>query len=169
MKIRNAVRVTLVIAMVLIGAAIVSAQTTGSITLTGTVSPILEITVTPVAGYDSLDLTITQTNLLVATVNEKSNNAAGYSVSVASTNAAATSSTIAYLEGVTEGETLDYTISYGGAAVLLNTFGEAIVTDVVGAKTTAAGVDNSVQISYTGGFLSADSYSDTLTFTITAK
>ena len=168
MNIRKTTLLISVFTMMIIGAATVSAQTSGSITLTGTVSAILQITVTPVAGYDSLDLTTSQTNLAVATVNEKSNNAAGYTVSIESTNAAATSSTTAYLEGATHGETLDYSVSYGGTPVSLDASGQAIVTDEA-AKTTSAGVDNSVQITYTGAFLNADSYSDTLTFTITAK
>jgi hypothetical protein len=168
MKIRMKVRVVTLLALILFGAAAVSAQTTGSITLTGTVSAILQITVTPIAGYDSLDLTTSQTDLAVATVNEKSNNAAGYTVAIESANAAATSSTTAYLEGVAHAETLDYTITYDGSSVALDASGQAVVTDVV-AKTTSAGIDKSVQISYTGAFLSADSYSDTLTFTITAK
>ena len=160
----------LMVAFLIGGTAILAAQTTGSITLTGVVSQILEITVTPEAGYDSLDLTTSQTDLLVATVNERSNSQAGYRVEVESTNAAAAASSTPFFVGADPGntDTLTYSVSYGGAAATFNTSGVAEVTNV-GSTTGTAGVNKAVEITYTGSFLNADTYSDTLTFTIIAN
>ena len=156
---------TLIIAAVMIVAAFapVFGQVTdsGSITLTGTVAALAEITVTPITGYDSLDLTTSQTDLAVATVNEKSNVTTGYTVTLDSANSGE-------FVGADTGnsDTLAYTISYGGSAVTLSS-GSATVT-TASARTSAAGVDKTLAISYTGTFLNADTYSDTITLTISA-
>lgn len=169
--IRKSVIVSIIGLAAMLGTiATASAQTTGSITLTGTVSQILQITVTPAPGYDTLDLTTSQTDLLVATVTEKSNNQAGYTVTVESQNAAALGSSTAFFKGsdAGNGDTLNYGMSYNGAAVSLDASGAAVVSDVAG-TTAQTGVDKQLAITYTGAFLNADTYSDTLTFTIAAK
>lgn len=167
----NRKAIVVIAAVLLVGlAGTATAQTTGSITLTGVVSQLLEITVTPAPGYDSLDLTTSQTDLLVATVNEKSNNQAGYSVSVESANAAGAGSSTAFFVGADAGntDTLDYNLSYGGSPVAFDATGNAVVSNVA-STTGVSGVDKAVEITYTGAFLNADTYSDTLTFTITAN
>lgn len=147
------------------------AQSSGSIVLQGTVPEILEITVTEEAAASSLDLTTSVTDLLVGTVVELSNKKAGYTVELESANAAATGSGDAFFKSADTAntDTLTYAISYGGAAVSL-TSGTATVSDVT-AKTASTGASNDVLISYDGAssFLYEDTYSDTLTFTITAK
>jgi hypothetical protein len=147
------------------------AATSGTLTLQGTVAGILEISVTPTPAASALDLTANTTELLVATVNERSNRKAGYTVTVQSANAAAASANAAFLKSVDalNADTLGYTMSYAGAAVAL-VGGVAQVSDV-SAKTAAGGTDKELRISYDGAasFLNADDYADTLTFTITAK
>lgn len=147
------------------------AATTGTLTLSGTVPGILEITVTPTASASALDLSIDVTDLPVATVNERSNRKAGYTVSVSSANALAAASDQAFLASADplNADTLEYTLSYDGVPVVLAA-GTAQVSDVW-AKTPASGTDKELTISYNGtaSFLNADAYADTLTFTITAK
>lgn len=147
------------------------AQTTASIVITGTVAPVISVSITPEAISSNLDLTANITNLKVATVNERSNIPNGYTVSVESANALSTGTSIPYFEGqnATTPETLDYTINYGGSPISLVS-GIATITDS-NARTTGTGVDKDLAISYNGSthLLAADTYSDTLTFTITAK
>ena len=147
------------------------AATSGTLTLQGTVPGILEISVTPTAAASALDLTANTTNLLVATVNERSNRKAGYTVSLQSANAAAASANAAFLKSAAadNADTLGYTMSYDGVAVAL-AGGVAQVSDV-SAKTAAGGTDKELRISYDGAvsYLNADDYADTLTLTITAK
>ena len=139
-----------------------------TLTLQGTVAQILTVDVVANGNANTLDLISAQTDLLVATVTEKSNSVTGYTITLASANAAAATAT---LNGTTGGNTdnLTYTIEYGSAPVGL-TLGAATVTDTTG-KTAATGDVKNVTISFdgTGSFLSADTYEDTLTFTIAAK
>jgi hypothetical protein len=147
------------------------AATTGTLVLQGTVPGILEITITPEPGSNALDLSIDAANLKVATVNERSNKKAGYTVSVESANAKAAGTDTPYFENSDPeiSSALEYQISYGGNAVVLSS-GSAIISDTA-AKTTGAGTSNDVAVSYNGAaaFPYEGSYSDTLTFTIAAK
>ncbi|WP_455382918.1 hypothetical protein [Salinispira pacifica] len=147
------------------------AQTTGTLTLQGTVPGILSITVTPAGAASNLDLTTDVSNLTVATVTERSNQKAGYTVTVQSANAAASGGNTAYFESTDAAvsDTLNYTLTYGGTPVSF-TSGLATVTDTT-SKTLGTGTTKNLNISYTGStnFLTASTYQDTLTFTITAK
>lgn len=145
------------------------AATTGNIALSGTVSSILEITITPDAGNASLPLTTDVTDRAVASVNERTNNRLGYTVTLTATNAVASSGSSA-LKGAVSTDSLPYTIKYGGSAVSFDASKNCVVSNV-NAKTTSAGTDKAVTISFSGSgyFLDADTYSDTLTLTIAAK
>lgn len=59
---------------------------------------------------------------------------------------------------------MNYSISYGGSPVTLAS-GSATVTSVA-ARTGSTGAAKNIAISYTGAWLAADTYSDTLTLTI---
>ncbi|MFQ3619719.1 MAG: hypothetical protein SNJ78_02130 [Spirochaetales bacterium] len=144
------------------------AQTTGNLVLTGTVPPILQITVTALPAASNLDLSTTAT-VSVATVLERSNKKGGYTVTVTSANAVAASAALPFFKSAdpANSDILAYSLTYGGAAVTFVS-GSALVTDS-NARTTGAGASKAVEISYTGDFLYEDTYSDTLTFTITAK
>jgi len=115
-----------------------------------------------------LDLSV-DTNTAVATVVERSNKKGGYTVSVESLNAVSSGATQPYFKSTDPGnaDTLSYALTYGGTTVTFSS-GSAIVTDS-NTRTTGAGESREVRVSYTGAFLYEDSYSDTLTFTITAK
>lgn len=169
---RKSLRSVVVILVLLAGtASLASAETTGTLSLQGTVPGILEITVTPEAGAGSLDLGVDAVNVAVATVVERSNKKAGYTVTLESFNAVAGSAADAYFANTDPAveSSLQYTISYGGNAVALSN-GAAVISDVVG-KTNASGSSKAVTISYNGAtdFPYEGTYSDTLTFTIAAK
>lgn len=142
------------------------AATSGSIEIKGIVPAILEIIVTPQPGYDSLNIAGGATRFVVAKVTEKSNSSTGYTVELKSKNDVdSTSINGAFLKGLNSTDTVLYTMEYGGNAVNL-TDGIAKVTD---SPLKTAGTDKDLSVTFSGAFLSADTYSDTLTLTIAAK
>lgn len=145
-----------------------AAQATGTLTLTGTVPPILSITVNALPAAATLNLSA-DTDVAVANVVERSNKKGGYTVTVESLNAVSSGASQPYFKSIDAGnaDTLTYTLSYGGTTVTFSA-GRAIVSDS-NTRTTGAGVSKAVRVAYTGAFLYEDTYSDTLTFTITAK
>lgn len=142
------------------------AQTdTGSLTLTGNVPANVDVTINAVQTSFALDQDVS--NVQVATVAETSNIAAGYDVTLESANAVAAGAGSAFFEHASAGDTLNYTLTYGGSAVNF-TSGVATVTD---STSTAFALSKSLNISFSGASanLTSGSYDDTLTFTITAK
>lgn len=140
----------------------VLAATSGTVTLSGSVPAATAIVVTGVSGYNSLDLSTTASDLAVASIREINNTANGYRVTVASTTGGA-------LKNGTLGS-IPYTAKYGGSTVTLSTT-PAVVTNT-GSTTSVVNVVKSLQVSYSGTDLSTlmqGSYSDTLTFTISAN
>jgi hypothetical protein len=137
------------------------AATTGTLLLRGTVPRLLEITVSPEAIASTLPLDTTQSNTLVAVVNEKSNSKTGYNVSISSANLG---------KLVHESETssvVNYNLSYDGNAVDLAA-GDVFTYSGAGANNN----NRNVNISYTGidhDLLIEGDYSDTVTFTIAAN
>ncbi len=136
------------------------AALSGTLLLKGNVPAVLEITVAAETVASALPLDTTQTNTLVAVVNEKSNSTTGYKVSISSSNLG---------KLVHESETssvINYSLNYAGNSVDLANGDEftyaAVPTDE----------DRDVKISYTGvphGDLYEGDYSDEVTFTIAAN
>ena len=145
------------------------AASSGSLFLMGTLAKKSSVTVNPSGSASTLDLTSTSgaSDLLVASITEVSNAHLGYTVTIISANAkVATDKTKAVFKGQTWGETLEYTIKYGGVSVSLVN-GEALVTNASGRTT---GITKDVTITYNAGpNLAADTYADTLTVTIADK
>ena len=165
----NKVKALAVSAAILLAAIPSFAATTGTLTLTGTVPAVLDISVTAQPAASTLDLSATISGVSVASVTERSNRKPGYTVTLHSVNAGSGTTFLFKSADVTNTDSLAYTLTYGGSPVTLVS-GSALITDAT-AKTPAAGVTKDLQISYNGAasFLNQDSYSDTLTFTITAK
>ncbi len=143
----------------------VFSATTGILKLRGVVEPVLSLTVNPAAIATNLDLATTQTNLVVAKVEEESNSNTGYKISISSLN----DGTLLRNSGT---ETFPYTLKYDGAAVAL----AGTSTTAVVAKTVATGGAYSgfsgVEISYTGipaANMVAGTYDDVLTLEIAAN
>lgn len=143
--------------------------TSGTLVLQGTVPGILEITVNSSANATALDLTANVTDILVASIVERSNKKAGYTVIVESQNAVTLGQPSFKSTDSTNSDTLTYTLTYGTTPVTF-VAGQALISDV-NTKTGGSGTAKDVKISYTGAsqFLFEDSYKDQLTFTITAK
>jgi hypothetical protein len=149
----------------LIAAGPVSAANNNTVTITVNSTVAQDCAVTLDAGgtnetYNFPDLTAGANNVQVGTVTEKCNNSSGYKVTLTSANKS-------NLLGSSTGSKIAYTLTYGGAAVN-RTSGSATVTNA-SAKTPTAGVINAVLNTFAGGFLVADTYADTLTFTMSAN
>ena len=137
------------------------AATTGTLLLKGTVPRLLDITVTPTSIASTLPLNTSQTNTVVASVNEKSNSVSGYKVSISSANAGKL-----VHQSVTS-SSINYSLRYNSAAINLAT-GQTVTYS----SSTPANANRSVDISYTGvahDLLIEGDYSDTVTFTIAAN
>jgi archaellin len=137
-----------------------NAATSGNLVLTGTLAKKVEITVTPTSAASVLDLETTQTNLLVGTLTGKSNANGGYKITVASANGGKLKNTL-----VTSTDFLNYTLKID--------FDSVSLTSPSSLDFTGKGMfTKDVNISYTGidGFSKDEgTYSDTLTFTISAN
>jgi len=147
-----------------------AAQTTASVTLQGSIPAILKIVVTPEPGINSLDLT-SDLMMKIATAVEISNKRAGYTVTVSSANAVAASTNEPFFKGIAADntDTLPYSITYGGNMAAFSN-GAATVSSTT-TRTSAAGISNDVVLIFNGTsfFPNEDTYTDTLTFTITAN
>ena len=138
------------------------AATTGTLLLQGVVPQKVSITVTSQAVASALDLSTSQNDLVVASVNEKSNSKTGYKVTI-------TSSNLSKLKRTDGADVLAYTMKYNGSAVALTS---AAGTTLSSSSAAAVNVNKSVAVSYTG--VAAESmvegtYADTVTFTIAAN
>ena len=136
--------------------------TTSSILLKSTVPKKVAITVTPVSIASALDLSTSQSDLKVATVNESSNSKTGYKVTI-------TSSNLGKLKRTDGSEVFSYSLKYGGSAVGLSTASGSVFTS------TAASVistNKDLNVSYSGSApesMIEGSYQDTLTINIASN
>ena len=153
---RSRIRFALVLALVVAMAVPVAADTSGSLTISGTVAAIMSLTFST-NSYTALPITDGATDLTLATITEICNGKSGYTVTISSANKS-------YLKGAdsSNSDSLGYTLSYGGSSVDLATSGSATVSS--SSKTAAAGMAKAVKISFASSYLNADTYSDKLTF-----
>ena len=138
------------------------AATTGNVTIQGAISAATAIVVTAQTGYNALDLTSVASDQVVATVREINNTTAGYGVTLTSTNAG-------NLKNGTLGQ-VPYTAKYNGTAVTLSTSPQTITTQ--GTQTAIVNTVKNFAISFAANAaedLMVGTYSDTLTFTISAN
>ncbi len=141
------------------------AATTGQLLLQGVVPAILAISVSPQPIATALDLTSTQTDLLIGSVSEQSNSNTGYKITVSSLNDGS-------LLRSGGSETFNYTFKYDGQSINLVGSSNTPVT----AKTEGTGgsynTSSDVTVSYTGvaaASMVAGTYQDTLTLEISAN
>lgn len=138
------------------------AATTGTLLLQGLVAQKISVFVTSQAIASTLDLSTSQTDLVVATMNEKSNSKSGYKMTISSVNL----SKLKRTDGL---EVLSYTMKYNGSAVALSSAAGSTITN---SSASSVNINRNVSISYTG--ISAElmvegTYADTVTFTIAAN
>ena len=144
-----------------------------NIPIYGRMAQLLDIYSVREPGIRFMDLTIVQTDKLIATVNERSNSATGYTVSITSQNLAndlGGATEPYFLHSDTAG-TLTYSLTYGGSAPGPWSSGTAEVTNTNSTSAAAPGwVSKELRISYSGSpALPAGDYEDILTLTISAK
>lgn len=136
--------------------------TSGTLLIQGMVAKKVSIAVSPQAIASALDLEVSQTDLKVASVNEKSNSNTGYKVTITSAN-------LGKLKRSGGAEVFSYTIKYGGTNVALSSAAGTVISS---ASAAVANVNKDMNISYTG--VSAEtmvegSYSDTITLNIASN
>ncbi|MCO4756063.1 MAG: fimbrial protein, partial [Bacteriovoracaceae bacterium] len=137
--------------------------TTGDLLLQGVVDDVLSIEVTPTADATDLDIVAGESALLVATVEEKSNDLDGYTVKMSSTNGGK------LVHGTDATKSTTYQISYDGAAPQAPATTDSTVKvsgALAGLTTDTSNVNVSVD-AYAQA--PAGTYSDTVTFTIEAN
>lgn len=137
----------------------VMGATSGTLVLTGIIAKKVEITVTPKPAASALDLETTQSNLSVATLTGKSNVNAGYRITVSSANLGK------LVHSSSPTDFVNYTLKIDSAPVSLTA---SSFVNYTGKGTFS----KDVNISYTGVDpfdLESGTYSDTLTFTISAN
>lgn len=135
------------------------AATTGTLLLQGFVPQLLNITVTSSVVSSTLDLSVSQTNLAVANVNEKSNSNTGYKVTFTSANGGK-------LKRVGGTEVVNYTMRYNGVNVGL------VTPTVFTSAGVLSNVNKNIDISYVGVpniSMASGTYNDIITLNIAAN
>ena len=135
----------------------------GKLLIRGPIERRISLVVTPEAIASALDLTTTQSDLKVATLNERSNSKTGYIVSVTSAN-------LGKMKMLDGAEVFSYTMKLDGAPVGLSTSTGSIFTRSTTA--TPVNINRNVTISYNGKAIenmTEGIYSDTVTFNIAAR
>ncbi|MET0154797.1 MAG: hypothetical protein ABW189_01660 [Rickettsiales bacterium] len=142
----------------------VLAAATGSVTITGSVPVACDIVVQTESGATGIaDLSLGDTDRLVATVTEDCNDPDGYTVSLAGSNSG--NHTGKFVDSVSADE-LNFTVKYNG----VQTASGGVVTD---SNAPANAAQKPVRITYaadptlTGAV--GNTYQETLTFSISAK
>lgn len=135
--------------------------TTGTLLLQGVVPQKISVAVTPTTAASALDLTTTQSDLVVASVNEKSNSKTGYKVTITSAN-------LGNLKRVDGSDVFSYTMKYGGSAVNLTSVAGTTLTST----STNVNLNKDMSISYTGASsesMTEGTYSDIVSISISAN
>lgn len=137
-----------------------TAASFGTITISGIVPSNTSITVNPTSGYNALDLVNGVTNQQVCSITEKNNTTAGYTVTLSSTNAGT-------LKNGTLGN-VPYTAKYNNASVTLSTSPVTITNQ--GSQSTPINIVKQFTVTIPASpDVMTGTYSDTLTFTISAN
>lgn len=147
-----------------VGAAPARAADTGTLLLQGVVAVVNSIVVTPNgANNTTLDIVNGESNKLVASVEETSNNLAGYKINAKSANGSELRNTTDATQKTT------YTLTYDGASAVTLTSAYQQVKNV--ASLPGLTVDNSdVAVSVAAyAAAPAGTYEDTVTFQIVAN
>ncbi len=154
------------IAVALVASALTGlTQSSGNITISGTVANSTSITVASQTGYNSLNIASGVTAQTVAIATEKSNDKNGYTVTLTTANAP--TGTAAFLKGATgNADTVPYTMTYNNVAVTL-VAGSAVVTSA-SARTPSTGVAKNLNVTIPAVWVNTDTYSDTITLTVAA-
>ncbi len=148
-----------------------AANAANTITLTGTVPQLCSLAANTEAAATGMALDTTATALVVGSVDETCNDDTGYSVAMVTTNGL-TSGLLKSSAGTDDAaHALSYTVKYDGV-VETPVAGTVKVTDVSAPVGGTGTVNKPITIAYTGATAAnsaAADYTDTLTFSMTAK
>jgi hypothetical protein len=139
------------------------AASSGNLLIEGTVTAVNDITITPNPNATNLDIVAGETNKLVVSVSETSNNLSGYQIKMSSANAGK------LIHSTDNTKMTDYTVSYDGAsAVALSATEQTVktVSSLSGLTTVSSDVTVSVTAYPTAP---AGVYQDTITIAIVAN
>ena len=138
--------------------------------VTGRMAELIDLYADKESDNRSLDLTSDLTDKRIAYVNERSNCALGYEVTIRSSNMAAdASATAPFMEQDAGADRLDYSLEYDSVPVSGWVDGTALITDSSGI-TSPEWLTKELTLSYTGDTtLAHGEYEDILTLIITAK
>lgn len=150
---------------VVLGAVQADAQTrSGAITVSGSNAQVCTLAISPGGTYNTLNLSNSATDATIGTSVESCNDLAGYTVTVVSANGGP------YLKGqaAQNSTTLAYGVNYGSNSTLTFASGTA-TADSFTSYSQSANYNHTVTVgvSYAGTpALPADTYTDTLTFSL---
>lgn len=152
------IKSSIVLAVLAAGGVAHAASATGQIQLSGAVSQVCTIAVTPTAKATNLDILTGETAAVVGTVTEDCNAGNGYTVSLTSANSGKLSST------ATGSSPTTYTAAYDNGT-------GSIATKITADRNSHQfGRQGQVQVSFPGNSQAvAGSYTDTLNIVIAAK
>ena len=140
---------------------------TGNIPLQGAIAKQVDITVTADANASALALETGASGVAIANIKEKCNSKSGYTVTLTSLNAP-TGNTLILKGGANPTEQITYTLTYNSTGVTFAS-GSATLTDGTDKINDTTGKVLAISFSAVAANFTADTYSDTLTITITAK
>lgn len=137
-----------------------------SLYLAGEIEIVTNLFINPEVGaVDTLDIMAGETARLIATVDEESNNSAGYTITMESLN----TGNLQHNNGTSN---VAYTIAYDGAAALApGAPGSAVLVKTSGALTGLSTDTSNVEITFTAPAAAAavaGAYTDTLIFNMVA-
>ncbi len=151
---------TILLASLLFSSIAMSA-TTSTLLLKAQVPRALSIAVTPAPVASALDMTVTQSDLFIGVVNEKSNSKTGYKATVTSAN-------LGKLKRVGGAEVFSYALKISGTVIDLSS---AAGSTYYFYNTQLTDTNRDMFVSYTGvpaEQMVEGAYNDTVTFTISA-
>lgn len=139
------------------------AANSGNLFISGTVLPVNDLIITANSNATNLNITGGESNKLVASVSETSNNLTGYKISMKSANASL------LVHSVDSSKSTGYTVSYGGgAAATLSTTAQVVKN--VGSLAGLTTNNSDVHVNVSAYALApAGTYSDTITISIAAN
>lgn len=158
------------LAFLMVGGFAFAATDSDTLYIEGTVSPILSIEVSQDASADELVLGLGQSRSYndgaIAITTEISNYPQGYTLKANSANDFKLKSST-NVAGSNEYEFLDYSIKWGN--VVINSINDDTSVISVSKPTDEDGTVRDIAIAYSSKYLMADTFSDTITFTITTN
>lgn len=153
----------MILTAMVLAAGVAQAASTGTLLIQGTVAAVNDIVITPNSNATALNITAGESNKLVASVAETSNNLAGYKINMKSVNASK------LVHGTDATKQTGYTVSYnGGSAITLTTVDQQVknVSSLSGLTTNNSNVN--VNVTALPNAI-AGTYSDTITVSIVAN